>query len=196
MLLPINEICGIANILPQRVKNIYIFGSRIYGTYNEQSDIDIYMIANTSLSSIEIKHEKYNIHIDAPNEFFKKIKDHHPGTLECLLAPAEFKIIENLPVELSLDIKKIKHSFIHSSDITWKRAIMRYKGGDSYSGAKKIFHSLRILDFAYQIINYGVIHDFSSMNYVCNELMGKLAWDVKEIIEEFTPLKKELLRKL
>jgi predicted nucleotidyltransferase len=63
MIPTLDEIVKISGIHPSRVFNVYIFGSRVYGTSNDKSDWDIIMVANNSVSSIEKKGELFNIHI-------------------------------------------------------------------------------------------------------------------------------------
>ena len=62
-MLDLKEILDVAKIHPKRAISAYVYGSRIYGTSTDESDWDISLIAKNSVESIEIKSDKYNIHI-------------------------------------------------------------------------------------------------------------------------------------
>jgi len=55
--IPIEEIIEKSGLPPFKVKNIYLYGSRIYGTYHDDSDYDFIVIANNILEAQEIKRE-------------------------------------------------------------------------------------------------------------------------------------------
>jgi predicted nucleotidyltransferase len=58
----INKIYNILPIDKQSVNNIYLFGSRVYGNYNINSDYDIIVIGD-KLKYQEIEKNNINIHL-------------------------------------------------------------------------------------------------------------------------------------
>ena len=87
MIPKISDILLVAKLHPSRVYNIYLFGSRIYGTHSDNSDWDIVIVAKNSVESIEIKSDLYIIHIYTPDKFKQDLDWHMPKNLECIFAP-------------------------------------------------------------------------------------------------------------
>ena len=70
MMIPsLKEIVLVSGIHPLKFRNVYIYGSRVYGYNKENSDFDVILIAPNLLRHQEIKSEKYNIHIVTPDSF-------------------------------------------------------------------------------------------------------------------------------
>jgi predicted nucleotidyltransferase len=177
---------------PKRVHNIYIFGSRCYSTYSEDSDWDIIMVANNSVESIELKGEKYNIHIYTPDKFKEDLEWHRINNLECIFAPSWAKIQENIKYELDINFPKLRHATSHISSNSWVKAKKKILQGDYYIGLKSIFHSLRIPMFATQVATTGSIYDFEVANHIWDKLISS-TWTWDELDLEFRELKNEIL---
>jgi predicted nucleotidyltransferase len=107
MIPTLDEIVKISGIHPSRVFNVYIFGSRVYGTSNDKSDWDIIMVANNSVSSIEKKGELFNIHIYTPDKFQEDLDWHRINNLECIYAPDWAILKEDRKFTFTFDIKKL-----------------------------------------------------------------------------------------
>ena len=71
------EVIKRSKIHPVRVKNIYVFGSQVYGNINPNSDWDFIMIANTPNTNQEIYSGDFNIHVMTEDQFLKNLKEHH-----------------------------------------------------------------------------------------------------------------------
>lgn len=155
---------------PKRVHNIYIFGSRIYNTHTGNSDWDIIMVANNSVEAIELKLEKYNIHIYTPDKFKEDLEWHRINNLECIFAPSWAKLQEKIKFDFTLDVKKLRHATSHVSSNSWVKSKKKLEIGDYHTGIKSIFHSLRIPLFSTRLIETGQI-DFTSANFIWNKLM-------------------------
>lgn len=189
------EIIKETNLHPLKIKNIFIYGSRCYGTNREDSDYDFLVVANNLLEASEIKGQKYNIHIHTPDKFKRALQYHDIHALECIYAPdwAKLQIKEEYPFKL--DKLRLKKSLLNSSHNSWTKAKMKLNECDIYSGTKSAFHSLRILIFGIQIAEHGRIIDFSEANYLWKKIDAceELEWD--SFKEEYLPLKIELEKK-
>ena len=64
--------------------------------------------------------------------------------------------------------------------------------GDIERGAKSLFHSLRMLVFAEQILNEGCIFDFSEANYWHEEITEDDAYNWANYRNKWLPKKKVL----
>ena len=167
----IQEVISHSGLHKSRVHNVYIFGSRVYGTHSDNSDWDIIIVANNSVDSIEIKSELYNIHIYTPKKFQEDLDWHMPKNIECYFSPNWAKLQEKIKFDFNLDIKKLRHATSHVSSNSWVKCKKKLEQNDYYIGIKSLFHSLRIPIFSTQLVKTGEI-DFSSANFIWDKLMG------------------------
>ena len=187
------EVIKRAKLHPSRVKAIYIFGSRVYGTSDYSSDWDFRVIANTPNTNQEIKSGDFNIHIQTPAHFQKLLDDHHPGALECFFAPSQFKILENHNFEFKLMIPRLRHNFSHTSSNSWVKCKKKLMQDDYHIGVKSLFHSLRIPLFGIQIAKSGKITDFEEGNFIWEKIKTKPDWTWEELDSEFRNLKNNIM---
>jgi hypothetical protein len=186
------DIIAHSGLHPKRVHNIYVFGSRVYKTNSENSDWDIIMVANNSVEAIELKGEKYNIHIYTPDKFREDLEWHRINNLECIFAPTWAKIQENITYNLDIDLPKLRHATSHISSNSWVKCKKKLEIGEYHTGIKSIFHSLRIPLFATQVATKDVIYDFEMANYIWNKLVSKdWTWDKLDL--EFRELRNSIL---
>jgi hypothetical protein len=64
-----------------------------------------------------------------------------------------------------------------------KKKFIVEKDYSPYIGKKSAWHSIRILDFGYQIAKYGKINDYQSVNNLLKSIMKLNSWE--EIDENF-----------
>ena len=197
------EIIKASGLLPQRVKNIYLFGSQVYGNASAQSDWDILVIANTPSSEVEIKDPKFNIHILSEDRFREGLKQHHIRALECIMSPEWAKIQENIKFDdFQLNMASLRHSISHISSNSWVKCRKKIEQGDYYIGLKSLWHALRIVMFGSQIARWGYIKDWDCANYIWDELTfkdqphymrNKKQWTWEELDAKYRSLNNELL---
>lgn len=179
----LNKAVHISGIHPTRVQNVYLFGSRVYGTNNDSSDYDFIMVCNNPFFEKEIKVDNYNIHLMTMDIYMSKLKNHLPTTVESFYLPDKFKY-ESIKVDWSPNSQSLRHSFSHVSSNSWVKAKKKILQGDYQIGIKSLFHSLRIPMFGKQIAEHGSILDFSEANFIWDNLSSKY-WTWEEIDSEF-----------
>lgn len=189
MIPKIDDIIRTSRIHPSRVFNVYIFGSRVYGTSTADSDWDIIMVANNSVESSEIRRGLYNIHVYTPDKFKADLDWHRINNLECIYAPDWSKLKETINLDdFKIEAKKIRHSISHTSSNSWVKCKKKLTVADDYyTGIKSLFHSIRIPMFATQIMQHGEIVDFSCANFIWDKLKVRF-WTWEMIEDEFKPL--------
>lgn len=195
MIPTIDNIIRTSGLHPSRIFNIYIFGSRIYGTSNHDSDWDIIMVANNSVESSEIRRGLFNIHVYTPDKFKKDLDWHRINNLECIFAPdwAILKETIDYKKEFKLDSSKLRHATSHISSNSWVKCKKKLVIADEYhTGIKSLFHSIRIPMFATQIMQHGKIVDFSCANWVWDKIKVK-RWTWDELDNEFRPIHNSVL---
>jgi hypothetical protein len=150
------------------------------------------MVANNSVEAIELKLEKYNIHIYTPDKFKEDLEWHRINNLECIYAPTWAKIQENIKYDLDIDFPKLRHATSHISSNSWVKCKKKLEIGDYHTGIKSIFHSLRIPIFATQVATTGSIYDFEVANYIWDKLISKV-WTWEELDQEFREIRNSIL---
>jgi predicted nucleotidyltransferase len=84
------------------ILNVYMYGSRLYGTANETSDFDLYVIADDTIEEVEVS----SVPPPMPNTFYIRVDD---GELHCditVLKKTQF-------------LNKLKQCFIHEMICLW-----------------------------------------------------------------------------
>ncbi len=163
-------------ISESKILNIYMYGSRVYGTASEKSDHDFIIIISSSSKGnyFQIIDDDINITIyDLPN-FIVRLNNHDIDALECLFLSDEHKIQENIAIKSNIDLAKLRHSFSKMSSNSWVKAKKKFivkKDYNPYIGKKSLFHSMRILMFGCQIAKHGKITNYSEANYVWERLL-------------------------
>jgi predicted nucleotidyltransferase len=198
----IKDILDIIKIHPLRVKNIYQYGSRVYGNANEYSDYDFIVVASNLIEKQEYKVNPYNIHVVIPDIFIRDLKNLDMYALECIFVNDNFKIQEKIVLpdkNFGYTTEQLKYRGHGLSFNAFQKAKERIRTGDLYRGAKSIYHSFRILDFFNQIKENGKIVDFSSSNYIWYMIdedlkLNKISWSYYK--EKYLPLKIEFEEKL
>jgi predicted nucleotidyltransferase len=194
MIPKIDDIIRTSGIHPSRVFNVYIFGSRVYGTSSSDSDWDVIMVANNSVESTEIRRGLYNIHVYTPDKFKADLDWHRINNLECIYAPDWAKLKETIKYDsFVIEPKKLRHAISHISSNSWVKCKKKLTiADDYYTGIKSLFHSIRIPMFATQIMQHGRITDFSCANHIWDKLKrGRWSWEMIE--DEFKLLHNSVL---
>jgi hypothetical protein len=192
MIPKLEQILDKSGIHPLRAKACYVFGSRVYGNHKNESDWDIKLIANGTMSNVELRRGLYNIHIITPQDFEQQLKEHKPGSVECVLGPDKFRIKDgDFPFKLS--IPSLRHSFSHTSSNSWVKAKKKIEKGDYEVGVKSLFHSMRIPMLGTQIAEHGKIIDWTVANDIHKKLWSRYDWTWEELDEEFREQKNNIL---
>lgn len=194
MIPKIEDIIRTSGIHPSRVFNVYIFGSRVYGTSSNDSDWDIIMVANNSVESTEIRRGLYNIHVYTPDKFKADLDWHRINNLECIYAPDWAKLKETIKYDnFKIEPIKLRHAISHISSNSWVKCKKKLNVADDYyTGIKSLFHSIRIPMFGSQIMQHRKITDFSCANFIWNKLK-KDRWNWERIEDEFKLLHNSVL---
>jgi predicted nucleotidyltransferase len=186
---------------PLKVKNIYVYGSRVYGTARPESDWDIIIVGMNLNEHEEHRHTLedgtlLNIHIYTTDRFKRDLEMHNMMNLECVFAPEWAVLQEKMDFGFELNKKRMVKTLLNASYNSWSGAKRKLNECDIYRGLKSVFHSLRILIFANQIAEHGNVVDFSEANYLYDEIneCDEIDWDYfkREYLEFKIALEKKL----
>lgn len=172
---------------------LYDYGSTVYGTRNEQSDIDVIMVVQ-DLSQQDTQHilEKYmDVNLFSKEQFQEQINLHEITPLECIFLPDKF-IWKKHEWKFNLSLPQLRTAISAKSSNSWVKAKKKFiveKDFNPYIGKKSAWHTLRILDFGTQIAKEGKITDFSQTNALLTEILNCQSWE--EIDSRFRKLYNE-----
>ena len=195
------EIIDIIKIHPLKIRNIYLYGSRVYGNARDDSDYDFLVVGCTMLEKQEFRHENLNIHVHVPNVFLDGLREYQMQYLECIYAPP-FAILQEKLIQpdknFSLKTEMLKYKGMNHSFSAFHKAKQRVNDGDLYKGVKSLWHSFRILQFFKQIVDNQSIVDFSSANHYWEMMLEDMElqdeWNFYR--NKYLPMKIELEKNL
>lgn len=148
--------------------NVYQFGSRVYGSHHSTSDYDYIVIADEWFDAEDI-----NIHVYTVAQFELALNNADIQVLECVFAPEQFKLKHKLHFYFILDKSKLRRSISTITSNSWVKGKKKLTVAGDYDvnlAIKSVFHSIRILDFGIQIATEGKIVNYSSSNYILEDL--------------------------
>jgi hypothetical protein len=150
----------------EKILNVYLYGSHVYGTDDEESDVDHIFVVDTQRDKeCQLFAGKYNVTSYPVSYFQHLINEHSVTALECFFLPHGCKI-ELHRFEFDLSLAKLRKSFSAKSSNSWVKAKKKIDVHSEYRlGRKSLFHSLRIIDFGIQIAEYGEIRDYRRINH-------------------------------
>lgn len=164
------------------------FGSRVYGTADDKSDVDYIAIGATidQETSATILGGKIDVHYLTNNTFQQMLDEHHIQALEIWFYSDNQKYLTNF--NFKLDLSKLRESISKTSSNSWVKCKKKLKDGEFYIGQKSLFHSLRILMFGISIAKTGRIENYSCANMIYKDVVlgNKTNWT--EIKTKYKPI--------
>ena len=140
---------------------VYKYGSSIYGTKTDKSDLDLVYIADNEKEIYEVLQskdfpfcsgylEKVDLHYISKESFIKLLNEHDIMALEIYYQMRDDERLK-FPFNLDLDTLRRKISAVCSNSWSKARKKLDIPEEDDYIGLKSLFHSVRILSFGRNI---------------------------------------------
>ena len=194
--------------LDYSVRVVEHFGSTVYGTRTERSDIDIIAISESEEDSYTIYQSKdypelsdysrdVDLHIISTKTFQEILNNHDIMALETYYQMHED---DKELFEFTLDLDKLRRKVSAVCSNSWSKARKKLDipEEDDYLGLKSLFHSIRILSYGIDLARDGGI-DFKNIlidgeKISCSNFWKQLqyeynqGWRWKEFKAEYTPL--------
>ena len=168
-------------------------GSHVYGTSSNTSDQDFVIVWKDPDAKKDLLFRpKLNFVVYGLTAFGKALEDQNVFALECYFAPKQH-VLKEASFHFKLDSKKLFEAAKERSDSDYAKA-KRIFDHDPESAKKKVFHAIRVPQFAKQIAEFGKIVNFHAAIPTWEEIIlfdgvEWTEWDLK-----FGPLRTELLR--
>jgi hypothetical protein len=195
------EILELLNIPEADAVNIYPYGSRVYGTYNDESDEDFIIVYKSAFlpngafrnNAISSKDRKVQAVCYSRSGFQDAINNYEIGALECLSVPDDKVIMKKWPFKIQKwDVKEMGKKIISKASASWHLANLQFKDDEIEMAKKGVYHALRILDFGDQLKEHGKIVSFHEAQVLRKQIMEEEPFK----ISEWLPLRDQLMSKL
>lgn len=161
----------------------YIYGSQLYGTTDQYSDVDIAVIGSH-------KSKKDADSVYSKERFEYLLSVHEPTAMEGY--SLQFVDVSRTfhefdkPISIEIDKQQLRGMYSNFSSNSFVKAKKKLTVLDDYdrrSSMKSLFHSLRIPMFGIQIAQHGHIVDFRVANDIYNEIVIDYNRPDSEVLE-------------
>lgn len=175
--------------------NVYHYGSFVYGTFQKNvSDYDYIVIIPDALNELDNKQfEKDNCQYSffTKTTWQQKLDNNDVDAMETYFLPKQFIVKETVKFSTNIVKEKIRENFsktASNSFVKCKKKLTVEKDFAPRVGKKSLWHSLRIINFGTQILKYGRIKDYTSVNYLYDEIVNCESNDWKYYKEKYQQL--------
>ena len=160
------------DITPDKVVGVYPYGSILYNTITDKSDLDLVVIVDMVKNDyLQYESEDLDIHFLSINYYNQLLQKHDIMALECYFNKTPYLAYET---EFKLDLPTLRKSISHVASNSWVKAKKKVnlEDEDDYIGYKSLFHSFRIPILGTQIARFGEIKNFRDGNVYWTRIMG------------------------
>lgn len=187
--------------LMEHVITMFYYGSRVYGTMTDKSDVDIVAIVDDEIDLsgyvngiAEFKMDANDYQFINESTFINMVTEHHIVALEMFWLPSDLIIkgdVKRYEPYFKLDKWKLRQVVSSIASNAFAKAHKKMtveKDYDLYRGQKSLFHSIRVMVFGIQIAKFGKIVDYQEANQYWTMIyaMKDSPWEVYK--ETFKPI--------
>eukprot|EP01087_Luapelamoeba_hula_P011862 TRINITY_DN3282_c0_g1_i6.p1 TRINITY_DN3282_c0_g1~~TRINITY_DN3282_c0_g1_i6.p1 ORF type:complete len:310 (-),score=56.78 TRINITY_DN3282_c0_g1_i6:665-1594(-) len=161
---------------PAHVLNVYVVGSRVWGTAMPDSDLDLAIVMDTTYThpdgELMLSTKDIDAYVCNRVIFEEGLVDHILFHLMCLCLPSEHVWLQREPIhetlfslDRDLSLPQLRASVSAEAARTWCKAMKKWNLEDNIPLSKKdIIHALRELLFGLQMAQHHRIIDFTAAN--------------------------------
>lgn len=184
-------------VTPSSIQFATIQGSRLYGVDTNNSDWDITVISSdiNGYRFVEFSYGDidYDVNLYSPSEFQSRINRHEMKELEILYYPQEAVLLQTIEFNTQINRTQLIDMVRKESDELWNRAKFALDSAqDGYQPLKTIWHSIRFLIFAEQILRFGDIRNLSAANILREPIVNSNRVDFDYFNFNYGALREEM----
>lgn len=176
------------------VLNVYLIGSRMWGTASASSDYDLYLVVKGGDSARNSHFQLPGVSVDAvvvgAAYFQQRLDAAKLKELSCIWAPASCKLLEKKvfkPTGGEVGHSQLVSSLSEGHKKDWARAQKLVAGGRLEEGKKVLSHDVRAHLLSLQILTHGKIVDYETGADAVAWLQGTYSKDWGVYAGEFEP---------
>ena len=189
------------NKLMEHVITMFYYGSKVYGTMTDKSDVDIVAIVDDEIDLsgyvngiAEFKKGTNDYQFINESTFINMVMEHHIIALEMFWLPSDLIIkgdVKRYEPYFKLDkwkLRQVVSSIANNAFAKAHKKMTVEKDYDLYRGQKSLFHSIRVMVFGIQIAKFGKIVDYQAANQYWTMIyaMKDSPWEVYK--QTFKPI--------
>ncbi|MBK8253745.1 MAG: nucleotidyltransferase domain-containing protein [Polyangiaceae bacterium] len=165
-------------------------GSRVYQTAGPQSDVDYLVVLNAPDHKADLLFgPNINVTLHGTRSFEKALNEGSVYAFEALFAPAPHRLVFTpQPFSYKFNPPNIVASAVARSKSDFEKAKKTYPD-EPNAARKKLFHSLRILLFARELVETAKLTRFDAAKDVFEEIMSHPATTFEPLGAEFGALR-------
>eukprot|EP01063_Lacrimia_lanifica_P002628 TRINITY_DN1139_c0_g3_i1.p2 TRINITY_DN1139_c0_g3~~TRINITY_DN1139_c0_g3_i1.p2 ORF type:complete len:263 (+),score=103.59 TRINITY_DN1139_c0_g3_i1:92-790(+) len=170
------------------VLNVYLVGSRLWGTATPKSDYDLYVVTKGSGATRNAHFRIPGAEVDAvvvsAAAFQSRLAEGKMQELCCVHAPPACVLVQTTAFAVKVDAAAMHASLVERHDKDWRRAEKLIAGGRLREGQKVLSHSVRGHLLALQMARHGAITDFAAANPAARHLLNMYdtAWAAYDVL--------------
>lgn len=175
--------------------NVYHYGSFVYETFQDGiSDYDYIVIFPDKFQDFNGRQfEKDNCQYSfyTKSAWQERLDRNEIDAIETYFLPKKYIIKETVKFSTNIVKEKIRENFsktASNSFVKCKKKLTVEKDFAPRVGKKSLWHSLRIINFGTQILKYGRIKDYTSVNHLYDEIVNCESNDWKYYKEKYQQL--------
>lgn len=179
-----------------KILNLYLFGSRINGCSNEDSDYDFICVVSSDTNALgiyTITHKNYNINVYHFRYYKTLIYQNTVWMLQTLFLPKEFIFKEELKLEFQLRKLELLRNLQLDLDHHLLKAKRIWKENIKI-GKKNFFHGIIWALFAKQLIEKSKIYDFQVGVVYWKEIFEMKSDRYNDFFEKYKPIYDSFLK--
>jgi predicted nucleotidyltransferase len=166
-------------------------GSRVYGTARPDSDHDFLAVVESGRDDL-LYAPDVNVTVKARASFEQALRDHSMFAMEAHFAPT--RLVEG-SFPFKLDRRALWSAVEKKSAEDFAKAEKRYDE-EPTAMAKKLFHSVRVVDFGVQLCERGRLEDFMVSAPVWAAVSAQIGADWAELCAAVAPSREARLERL
>lgn len=181
-----------------------LWGSHLYGSHRPDSDHDFQLIIpDARVEEVRVmlsrnwNARRGDVHLHSETEYEIAFNEYKPWAVETFFAPPLFYTVGDSSFAMrrgTLNKKLLRDEFARTASNSYvkcKKKLIVHDDFNPLIAKKSMFHSLRLLDYAWQIAKTGSIKDWESCNRHFSNML-KLPNDWKTIEAEYKPVYNQL----
>jgi len=168
-------------VTTKEIKGIYIYGSRLFETTNDNSDLDYCIVVEDNPEYKEywqVETQELDLHIVQVSEYQRLLNECDDMALSMYF---QREPIMKCDVQFNLDLPILRKSIstkANNSFIKFKKKLIIEEDYDVRASIKSLFHSIRLLDFGKEIADS---ENFFAYNQ--SSLGENIEW-IEQVFEE------------
>jgi predicted nucleotidyltransferase len=146
----------------EEVLNVYVIGSRLWGTASYNSDWDFIIVHSKWKGKSSVHNGEIDATVYDTEEFVQKLKEHSLLEVLCVWLPRPFvwKEVLDPTKHFDLDLASLRSSVFEETERDWRMAQKYMEKKNVDRGKKTVVHALRLILLSIQIATNGHITNF------------------------------------